>query len=757
LEKRIQAATGNGEPFRPKVDKGFMQLFSYYKPGLTAGNYCIIAEQFISATRQGEPEQKLRICNRKGTAPLPHTKPAEKQIFEVMAPQFSLDPKLVNSFYPPEGHQDEGRILPHIVINDPHFPWERDADSAFAGGMDDDLSGARLRDPDRNENGETVDKGGNVTDVREKMMYRSIIPWVRLLVFDSEELKLESALQAHNLGVPDYADLKDPKADIKKQPANGAFPMMAKDYFAINEDHRLPVYQADPAGLEEVKTGKRSKEATQVIYPAKDTFYKLCSDVESNKYLAHVRNVDTIGCPNAGVEEDGLFSIVISARTGAFKTPTPKNQVVHLVSLESMHSTLTGPRFENWESRSQEKNERIGLISLFSWTYTALPPNPVNFIDSMMAIVGNENYIGPDDQVPPLKPGMPGNMQMLRPPDDMIASLASIQEPEKKAQSRLLASRLKHGYTISRWRCETGEVTAAFTRGPLGPVKPASLPSSDLPTGSTTSRAYQILDKTTGVMDLSYSSAWNLGKTLAISDTSFSSALLRFRSQIHNSAASVARAQVNGLLSRTDALNKSINGIKGIVSRLDDNVDAPRRVIPAIKRALATSLDNPEVAAVMVTAVNDQVTLASQAGDEVFNEFNFTGENNTDWATILKWITDRLYLSDIPAHVLFPDPTFIPEESIRFFYIDDAWMDCLIDGALSVGNHVEMDDDMVKSSIKQLYNVYLSTAVPKTNIKPQIPCYGFILRSQLVKVMPDLKITVSVVVSPMFSSSFACR
>jgi len=214
---------------------------------------------------------------------------------------------------------------------------------------------------------------------------------------------------------------------------------------------------------------------------------------------------------------------------------------------------------------------------------------------------------------------------------------------------------------------------------------------------------------------------------------------------------------VNGLLSRTDALNKSINGIKGIVSRLDDNVDAPRRVIPAVKRALATSLDNPEVAAVMVTAVNDQVTLASQAGDEVFNEFNVTGENNTDWATILKWITDRLYLSDIPAHVLFPDPTFIPEESIRFFYIDDAWMDCLIDGALSVGNHVEMDDDMVKSSIKQLYNVYLSTTVPKTNIKPQIPCYGFILRSQLVKVMPDLKITVSVVVSPMFSGSFACR
>jgi hypothetical protein len=197
LEKRIQAATGDGEPFRPKVDKGFMQLFSYYKPGLTAGNYCIIAEQFISATKQGQHEQKLRICNRKGTAPIPDTQPGEKQIFEVMAPQFSLDPKLVNSFYPPEGHQDEGRILPHLVINDPHFPWERDADSAFAGGMDDDLGMARLRDPDRNANGDTVDKDGKVTDVRENMMYRSIIPWVRLLVVSKKSRRVGARKRQH--------------------------------------------------------------------------------------------------------------------------------------------------------------------------------------------------------------------------------------------------------------------------------------------------------------------------------------------------------------------------------------------------------------------------------------------------------------------------------------------------------------------------------------------------------------------------------
>jgi hypothetical protein len=39
-------------------------------------------------------------------------------------PGFALDPNTINSYYPPDGHQDESRILPHIVLNDPHYPWE---------------------------------------------------------------------------------------------------------------------------------------------------------------------------------------------------------------------------------------------------------------------------------------------------------------------------------------------------------------------------------------------------------------------------------------------------------------------------------------------------------------------------------------------------------------------------------------------------------------------------------------------------------
>lgn len=75
-------------------------------------------------TADGNPD--LHIWNYAGAhADLSQPKPPAvlRQKFQVQAPQFSIDPKLVNTFYPPAGHQDEGRILPHIVFNDPHVPW----------------------------------------------------------------------------------------------------------------------------------------------------------------------------------------------------------------------------------------------------------------------------------------------------------------------------------------------------------------------------------------------------------------------------------------------------------------------------------------------------------------------------------------------------------------------------------------------------------------------------------------------------------
>ena len=104
-----------------------------------------------------------------------------------------------------------------------------------------------------------------------------------------------------------------------------------------------------------------------------------------------------------------------------------------------------------------------------------------------------------------------------------------------------------------------------------------------------------------------------------------------------------------------------------------------------------------------------------------------------------------------PSHIQGqPDPEAppsipnLPPEALRFFFIDHAWLDCFLDGALSCGNHLEPQFDSTRLRIKEVYNYYLrSTIHPLEGQTPPIPRSGFILRSSAVKAIPDLKVTVT--------------
>ena len=48
-------------------------------------------------------------------------------------------------------------------------------------------------------------------------------------------------------------------------------------------------------------------------------------------------------------------------------------------------------------------------------------------------------------------------------------------------------------------------------------------------------------------------------------------------------------------------------------------------------------------------------------------------------------------LHGVPFSYLVPDAELLPLESIRFFYIDRAWTDALVQGALSVGTITTAD------------------------------------------------------------------
>lgn len=692
-----------------------MQLFSFYKPSLLATNYVIEVTQHIDANgTTGSGHQTLDVLNTNDLNP----GAVVGQEFTVVVPRFSLDPNIINSYYPPDGHQDEGRILPHLVFNDPHFPWE------IPAGVTKNKDGLSL--------GGTLDSCQKTINGQQITVFRSMVPWVAVLVFDPEDLHIATGAEMAPLNIPNFST----DADVKNQKPNGVFTMTVPQYFTIPKSSHINYV----AGYDNDETNPdyqamiNTPGTVDVIFPQKSLFQEffaadddvtnpIKTRVEALKYLAHVRNINTKGFPDAGIEQEGLFSVVISSRTGPYQGQLPRSQVCHLVSIEHVDSTLG-----SWLTTAPVVSDRVAMVSLHSWIYTALPPDPVDFVVTMKNLTENMQMLRTDNNL----------LKALKPP----LSISTRPITKKDQVAGIMHHRLSSGYTLARWRTQSGEETAAFNRGPLVPQPPPRVPPGDLPDCSHTSQEYQLLDPQTGLMDLSYSSAWQAGKLLAISDTVFSSALMRFRSLIYNSSSHKTRMTTNNMTTRVDLLLSLQKSISAVGSLTEGKTADPKRVNPTSSRAPAPGVNHPAVRPTMLANIKAAVAQNAQAGEDFYNEFNLQGPNNNEWAIVLAWMAEKLYLGGIPPQYLISEPAFLAPETLRFFYIDDFWLDCLLDGALSVANHLDSDDDVVRREIKEVFNYYLSTVIPPAKIRPQIPSYGFIIRSQLIKAMPDLKITV---------------
>lgn len=113
-------------------------------------------------------------------------------------------------------------------------------------------------------------------------------------------------------------------------------------------------------------------------------------------------------------------------------------------------------------------------------------------------------------------------------------------------------------------------------------------------------------------------------------------------------------------------------------------------------------------------------------------------------------------LVGVPFEYLVPDARMLPDESIRFFYIDRSWTDRLVDGAISVGkigsreqahhqgNHplVRQQLDVTERGVRDLQRQRISfldlRANPRAGAAGTIT--GFLLRSGAVSGWPHMDV-----------------
>lgn len=55
------------------------------------------------------------------------------------------------------------------------------------------------------------------------------------------------------------------------------------------------------------------------------------------------------------------------------------------------------------------------------------------------------------------------------------------------------------------------------------------------------------------------------------------------------------------------------------------------------------------------------------------------------------WLKRVDLLKNIPFNYLVPDPLMLPQESIRFFWVNNQWLNCCMNGALSLGNFMNFE------------------------------------------------------------------
>ncbi|HYX27684.1 MAG TPA: hypothetical protein VE863_03895 [Pyrinomonadaceae bacterium] len=696
----------NNRSTTPDVNVTF---YDNFVPSLKAAQYTVKVSQAVTV-------DTTQTAQDGGNADIPaHPQPDITQTFMVRGPRFVIDPADVHRAYPPPngvGKYDEH--LPMIVLNKRALPWERQMDL-------------------------------NVGDAQT-------YPWMALLLFSDDELLTPKTADANATA---------PASGSQQNPTRAAS-------FALN-DVVIAASQSNfttsgpPAGILGPTLGLEDDEDPQKIYCnvieiSADTFAQLIPAGNDLRFLAHVRQVSTENKEPLNMTHDGWFSVVLGNRfcvppTDSTSTAGQRN-IAHLVSLEGFESYLgtNAPLQPNGF-------QKVRLISLYSWVFNCLPDAKENFRELMLNLISGQSEQGTD--------------LLLRLP---LTSTTA----ESTAETTAL-TRLQNGYIPLSYATQTGEQTFAWYRGPLAPVvtssflQTSSLDAPDNPEAPENVSEAMIFDPASGLFDQSYAVGFQTGRSLGLASLPFATNLLQWRRDAHGLIDLLMEymrsPHLSGILQKEGIIDAQGNltgvGVTDLAELLDANL-----VSNAFKDFLATefsdniakligqtggftqtdqnrsssnpSTNQPVVPADLSNLMQDPavVTLIQQLSgleDAVHGAEQFDAGIMPH--QIIEWLAKKALLYDVPFNNLVPNARMLPVESVRFFYLDENWIDSLIDGALSVGVQSSRDrlfHQLMRDALHRAVDEVLQEVrdrmrgVNSTSAPAMGTMAGFVLRSAVV-------------------------
>jgi hypothetical protein len=277
-------------------------------------------------------------------------------------------------------------------------------------------------------------------------------------------------------------------------------------------------------------------------------------------------------------------------------------------------------------------------------------------------------------------------------------------------------------------------------------------------------------DPELGMMDVSCSSAWALGRLMALNDTSFATTL--YKSMREKVRGTIERARFRIAWGKLAAKGSVSNARRNEV----DN-DLSHSLLSALtklggakspegnQKTLRARRSATRAQAMLSAAKRTEYLRNALTHDETITELHHLGEDvslleagawdepepSTPDAIIARWLADIALFKNIPIHYLIPSERMLPTESIRFFQVDLSWLEAFHDGALSIGRATDADvshDIAFRPLVAATTQRATAVARPQTkrllarrNELPMLkPLSGFLLRSDAVAQWPDMEV-----------------
>lgn len=617
------------------------------------------------------------------------------QSFSVQGPRYTIAPENILSMGP--ANNSEGlfnQFLPQIVLTKPDLPWERNI----------------FQDLDPN----------------------SQAPWIALLLFVEGEV------------IDGKPTLLPPDVDSWQQNRLMTATIPASAFY----DHSTTTDILWPNITAEWYESNDELATTQAniidISPAAFTRFVPC--LEDLRYLAHARQIDPSSKSTSYLQAkgDGWYSVVMSKRLPNLPLTDSalpgRLNIVHLVSLEGFEDYIEGKK------AIPEDINCVRMISLANWSFTCLEEPAESFADLMNGLLVDEN----------------GKQKST-------AFHLSLSTGEQESLNDYTLDTLVNGYTPMQYQTQQGEKTFAWFRGPFSPV-PIHNFIGDPATDSSTcvqfnsSSAAAIYNTTYGLFDLSYSVAWETGRFMALADPYFGTQLIAWQQSGHSLLDLLLHRQF-----QLTQLNNKAPDSKSLIASLQSNC-LTKKFIKKLREKLASTLaprlfqghkhsskKEPKRPAYsqLQAPIPSKETLDTLLQDIAVKDYVVAeAAEGADYIT--EWLANLYLLEEVPFENLIPSPDLLPPESVKFFYVDSNWLDCLIEGALSIGLQSSRDQyyqNLTKNQIRSstyhaVYQARTKIIRKYTRQKPPLTedsvdktaMAGMLLRSAAVTDWPGLEV-----------------